>query len=30
MWKDIEGKLKSSYEQARKEADFYKEKYFAV
>lgn len=28
MWKDMEAKLKSSYEQARKEAEFYKEKYF--
>jgi hypothetical protein len=30
MWKDMEGKLKHSYEQARKEAEFYKEKYFAA
>lgn len=29
MWKDMEAKLKNSYEQARKEAEFYKEKYFA-
>jgi len=24
MWKDMEAKLKNSYEQARKEAEFYK------
>lgn len=30
MWKDMEAKLTNSYNQARKEAEFYKEKYFAV
>lgn len=30
MWKDMEAKLKNSYDQAKKEAEFYKEKYFAA
>ena len=28
-YKDMENQLRNSYEQARKEAEFYKEKYFA-
>ena len=30
MWKDMEEKKKNSYDQAKKEAEFYKEKYFAA
>jgi UDP-N-acetylglucosamine pyrophosphorylase len=30
MWKDTEAKLRNSYDQARKEAQFYKDKYFAA
>ena len=30
MWKEVEGRLKKNYEEARKEAEFYKDKYFAA
>ena len=30
MWKDIESKLKLSYNNAKKQAQFYKQKYFMV